>query len=90
MKKDFTMPDHLGDDMRKIKAEEKEEEIKSELIADIPMSIADIHLNRSRFLINLLLLFNYSGLDEGDILLLKTYVSDCHFFISIVVTAVAF
>lgn len=69
------MPDHLGDDMRKVKNEEEKEEkeIKCKLYLITLFYANDIasfrFLNFPKFL----------ALDEGDIALLKTYVSIGHY-----------
>lgn len=64
------MPDHLGDDMRKVKdkEEKEEEEIKGRnLIGNCNFAIKP----------NFSFCFFFSwDLDEGDIELLKTYVSN--------------
>lgn len=56
------MPDHLGDDMRKTKdkKEEPEKDIKGIVSINV---IINLHLDF------------FTALDEGDIALLKTYVS---------------
>lgn len=66
------MPDHLGGDMRKVRVEEKEEEIKCEfcwIVSRVLLSEGFELANNFEFSLP------YSALDEGDIELLKTYVS---------------
>lgn len=59
------MPDHLGDDMRKIKAEpeQEEKEIKCKVYWIFYLVFIKQYLTQ------------FAALDEGDIALLKTYVS---------------
>lgn len=66
------MPDHLGEDMRKVKNEEEKEEkeIKCELYLSLTLLC---HITISSYFLRLF--FEFSALDEGDIALLKTYVS---------------
>jgi len=76
------MPDHLGEDMRKVKNDEEKEEkeIKCKLLVSFSRLIRPFSLSLSLSLRlplshskNASLVF--SALDEGDIALLKTYVS---------------
>lgn len=81
------MPDHLGGDMRKVKEEEKkEEEIKCKLFILMCLLIFSSQL-RANFVQTLLsfpiscwtkkifYFLSFKALDDGDIALLKTYVS---------------
>jgi 26S proteasome regulatory subunit T1 len=61
------MPDHLGEDMRKVKEEKKEEE------KEIKGKFGNLINFLSSHLENICVNFNFSDLDEGDIELLKTY-----------------
>jgi 26S proteasome regulatory subunit T1 len=61
------MPDHLGEDMRKVKEEKKEEE------KEIKGKFGNLINFLSSHLENICINFNFSDLDEGDIELLKTY-----------------
>lgn len=70
-KKLFKMPDHLGDDMRKVKNDEKEEEIKCKFYSFDYFKIDFIF---DKFAFEFCFFFRLA-LDEGDIELLKTYVS---------------
>lgn len=64
------MPDHLGGDMRKVKDDEKkEEEIKRKSQKKLTQTSDFILLQ------NYTCFFFSTALDEGDIALLKTYVS---------------
>lgn len=67
------MPDHLGDDMRKTKSDdsEKEKEIKCKKNLILNLIILVLHNCTNLFLF----IFYILALDEGDIALLKTYVS---------------
>lgn len=76
------MPDHLGDDMRKVKPEKEKEE--KEIKCEDTQTVNFLHftlLSPTYFhSIYLLIIPNFfffylSALDEGDIALLKTYVS---------------
>lgn len=64
------MPDHLGDDMRKTKNEPEQEE------KEIKCNYFILQFSA----LSILLYALFSALDEGDIALLKTYVSAPHLF----------
>lgn len=62
------MPDHLGDDMRKVKGDEKEKEE-----AEIKGKFCDFGISVKSSSIHFALFSLIPDLDEGDIELLKTY-----------------
>lgn len=75
------MPDHLGDDMRKTKTDDKEEpekEIKGNCYCPDTRWVCKTFLNELISYSTQLLIttsFHVSALDDADIALLKTYVS---------------
>lgn len=78
------MPDHLGDDMRKVRPEDKEEEIKCMYIYCADCGRHGTHNTNGLKILsgNVVKYIRFcfiTALDEGDIELLKTYVSDCQF-----------
>lgn len=66
------MPDHLGDDMRKVKddKEEPEKEIKC-----LQFSLLVYFSSTILTILYLTITIFFLALDEGDIALLKSYVS---------------
>jgi len=71
------MPDHLGDDMRKTKAEDPDEKEKEFQGTDVKNELGWIYVSLISPSEHLLIFFFilFLVLDEKDIAILKTYVS---------------